>query len=198
MDETLHVALEAGRIFTQLKVRWLLGGSLASSAHGIPRATFDADLLADLHATHIQPFLKALGDCWYADEQAIRDAITGRSSFNLIHFDTALKVDVFIPKLRHFERMEFARARPVILSEETGETAPVCCPEDIIVAKLEWFRSGGELSERQWADVLGVLRLNRDHLDTEVMRTSATELGVLDLLEKALDDGDPPIMPPHR
>lgn len=195
MDETLHVALEAGRIFTRLEVKWLLGGSLASSAHGIPRATFDADLLADLRTNQIKPFLRDLGDRWYADEEAIRDAITHRSSFNLIHFETALKVDVFIPKLRQFERMEFARAQPVVVSEETGETAPVCCPEDIVVAKLEWFRSGGQISERQWADVLGVMRLNRERLDAEVMRTSATELGVLDLLEEAFRDGDPPIKP---
>ena len=186
MDDTLKAALAAADAFEDLGIRWFLGGSLASSVHGVPRATFDADIVADVRLSHVKSLIKRLGDGWYVDEQAARDAIAGRSSFNLIHFDTALKVDVFVPKLRRFDGAEFARSAPTVVSEATGRMARVCAAEDIVVAKLEWFRLGGEDSKRQWEDVQGVLRIAGNRLDAPLMRESAEELGVLDLLECAL------------
>lgn len=187
MDDTLKAALAAANVFDALGVRWFLGGSLASSVHGIPRATFDADIMADLGAQHVRPFIKQLGNEWYADEGAILDAITHRSSFNLIHFATAMKVDVFLPKARRFDSGEFTRSRKMSVAEGSSVEASVCCAEDIVVAKLEWYRLGGEDSERQWQDVLGVLRLNSGRLDINLLRQSADEVGVADLLQRALD-----------
>jgi hypothetical protein len=187
MDDTLKVALAAANVFEELGVRWFLGGSLASSVHGIPRATFDADIMADLGPQHVRPFIKRLGDEWYADEGAIMDAISQRSSFNLIHFATAMKVDVFLPKPRRFDSGEFTRSRKMSVAEGSSVEASVCCAEDIVVAKLEWYRLGGEDSERQWQDVLGVLRLNSGRLDIDLLRQSADEVGVSDLLQRALD-----------
>jgi hypothetical protein len=186
MDENLTVTLAMAGILDELGVRWFLGGSLASSVHGIPRATLDADIVADLRPLHVTPLLKALGEDWYAEEQSIRQAIDGRSSFNLIHFGTAMKVDVFVPKLRRFETGQFLRAQRTPIAEGSEIEIPVCSPEDIIAVKLEWFRLGEELSERQWGDILGVLRINAKHLDLDGLRASATELGVVDLLIKAL------------
>ncbi len=185
MDDTLRAALAAAAELEKLGVRWFLGGSLASSIHGIPRATFDADIMADLRPQHVRPFLRALGEAWYADEGAIQDAIRDRSSFNLIHLDTAMKVDVFVPKLRRFDGGEFARSQSIKLEGSDFE-ARICCAEDIVIAKMEWYRLGGEDSERQWGDILGVLKLNAGKLDMELLRSSAAELGVADLLEKAL------------
>ena len=150
MDDTLENALLAARALDQLGVRWFLGGSLASSLLGTPRATLDADIVADLRSSHVKPFLKALGDGWYSDEGAIRDAIADRSSFNLIHMENALKVDVFIPKLRSFDAAQFGRIKLVPVEEDSAVEAPVCAAEDIVIAKLEWYKLGGEISERQW------------------------------------------------
>jgi len=186
MDENLTVTLAMAGILDTLGVRWFLGGSLASSVHGIPRATLDADIVADLRVPHVAPLLTALGEAWYVEEQSIRQAIECRSSFNLIHFGTAMKVDVFVPKLRRFEGGQFSRAKRTPIFEGSEIEIPVCSPEDIIVAKLEWYRAGGELSERQWGDILGVLRINAKCLDLDGTRASATELGVADLLAKAL------------
>lgn len=172
----------------KLGVRWFLGGSLASSLRGIPRATLDADLVADLRAEDVKAFLAAMGDAWYADERAIREAISRRGCFNLIHFDTAIKVDIFLPKRRRFETGQFGRAGRILLEEGAGMEVPVCCAEDIVAAKLEWFRLGGELSERQWSDILGVLRLNAGKLNLELLTESAMELGVPDLLRRALKE----------
>ncbi len=187
MDDTLRAALAAADVLEELGVRWFLGGSLASSVHGIPRATFDADIMADLRPQHVRPLIAKLGDDWYADEGAIMEAIKHRSSFNLIHFATAMKVDVFLPKLRRFDGGEFARSRKMLLEEGGNVEAAVCCAEDIVIAKLEWYRLGNEDSERQWNDVLGVLRLNSGRLDIELLRVSAEEVGVPDLLKRALD-----------
>jgi hypothetical protein len=188
MDDTLRAALAAASILDEMGVRCFLGGSLASSVHGIPRATFDADIMADLRPQHVRLFLKKLGEEWYADEGAIMQALQNRSSFNLIHFATAMKVDIFLPKLRRFDGGEFARSRKMPVAEGSDVEASVCCAEDIIVAKLEWYRLGGEDSQRQWTDVLGVLRLNEGSLDLDLMRSSAEEVGVSDLLVKAVNE----------
>ncbi len=186
MDENLTVTLTIAGILDNLGVRWFLGGSLASSVHGIPRATLDADIIADLKTVHVQPFVAILGDDWYVEEQSIRQAINDRSSFNLIHFATAMKVDVFLPKLRRFDGRQFSRAKRTPIAEWSEVEIPVCSPEDIITAKLEWYRAGGQSSERQWGDIVGVLRVNATQLDFEYMHSSAIELGVVDLLAKAL------------
>lgn len=188
MDETLRSALAAANAFDELGVRWFLGGSLASSLLGVPRATLDADIVADLRPEHVKPLLGLLGEGWYADEPAMREAIAGRSSFNLIHLDTAMKVDVFVPKHRLFDERQFTRTRSTPIAEGSDVEVQVCSAEDIVVAKLEWFRLGGELSERQWADVLGILRVNLGGLDLQIMEESAGELGVTDLLAKALKE----------
>ena len=188
MDESLKAALAAAAELDKLGVRWFLGGSLASSIHGVPRATFDADIMADVRPQHVRILIKSLGDRWYADENAITEAIRERSSFNLIHLDTAVKVDVFVPKLRRFDAGEFTRCRKIKILEDPVIEASVCCAEDIVIAKLEWYRLGGDQSERQWDDVLGVLRLNQGKLDDELLRANAKELGVSDLLERAISE----------
>jgi hypothetical protein len=185
MDDSLKAALAAAAELEKLGVRWFLGGSLASSIHGVPRATFDADIMADVRPQHVRPLIMSLGDAWYADETAIMEAIRERSSFNLIHLDTAMKVDVFIPKLRRFDASEFTRSTLITLSETPKVEARVCCAEDIVIAKLEWYRLSGQNSDRQWGDILGVLRLNQASLDRDLLRTSADELGVTDLLDRA-------------
>ena len=101
-------------------------------------------------------------------------------------FEAGNKVDVFVPKLRRFEVGQFSRAKRIPLTEGSAIEIPICSPEDIVIAKLEWYRAGGELSERQWGDILGVLRVNSTQLDFGTMQASANELGVTDLMVKAL------------
>ena len=76
----------------------------------------------------------------------------------------------------------------MLVAEDSNMEASVCCAEDIVIAKMEWFRLGGEDSQRQWTDVLGVLRLNEGNLDLELLRENADEVGVSDLLRKALQE----------
>ena len=160
-------------------IPYYVGGSVASSAHGVARSSLDVDLVADLKLDNLSTLGKRLAGDYYFDEDRMRDAVTRRRSFNLIHLATMFKVDVFIMKDRAFEREAMRRA-----TERSGFR--VASREDVILAKLEWFRMGGETSERQWTDVLGVMRMAGTELDIPYLRRSAPELGALDLLERAL------------
>ena len=174
-------------VFDQLGVLYHIGGSVASSIYGILRATIDADLIADLRLEHVRPLVTQLQTDYYIDEDMIRDAIRRRSSFNVIHLDTMLKVDVYIPKFRSFDQEELRRAQQEVLLEGT-RLFNVASPEGTILNKLEWYRMGGEVSDRQWNDILGVLKVQGTNLDMAYLQRWAANLNVTDLLERALVD----------
>lgn len=133
----------------QLHVPYLIGGSLASALYGVARATMDSDLVADLRLEHAQPLAEALSSVFYADVEAMRDAILHQNSFNVIHLETMFKVDIFVCKKRSFDRIQFKRRIEQVVATEPDRKAYVSTAEDIILAKLEWYRMGGEISERQ-------------------------------------------------
>jgi len=152
------------------------------------RATADIDLLADIKAEQVHSLFEALRDSFYVDEQAMRDAVAQRRSFNAIHFDSVFKVDFFVPKADDFSRAQLDRRQPRKLSLNRDETVWVASVEDTILAKLRWFRAGQETSSNQWNDVIGMVGTSRETLDVEYLRTWSKELGVEDLFEKALDN----------
>jgi hypothetical protein len=173
----------------KLQVRFYVCGSVASSAHGEMRATADIDVVAELQKEQVAPLIQLLGETFYADEVSMKEAIARRSSFNLIHQGTFIKVDIFAPKDREYDQQVLERCAVAKLGvDEDSIEAPISQPEDIILAKLEWFRLGGETSERQWHDILGVIKLQYFDLDFEYLQKWAPEIGVADLLERALDE----------
>ena len=171
-----------------LGVPYAIGGSFASALHGVMRATMDVDLIADLRREHVAPLVQALGEVFYADALMMHGAISQRRSFNLIHLASMFKVDVFVARSREFDRAQLARRQLYLLSERPECVAYVTSAEDTVLAKLEWYRSGGEISERQWSDALGVLQVQGGRLDLTYMRHMADGLGVRDLLERAIQE----------
>ena len=190
LTEPIRVTLLVVKVLNDLSIPYFVGGSLATAVHGVARATMDVDVVADVRAEHAQPLVDALGQDFYADTALIRNAVRGRSSFNVIHKPTMFKVDVFIPKGRPFDRSQFARRIAQSLTEEEADQIYIASPEDNILAKLQWYRLGGEVSDRQWRDVLNVIRIQDERLDRTYLRRWASELGVADLLEEALNQGD--------
>lgn len=188
LEDQITVAMLVTDTLEALGATYAIGGSFASAVHGVMRATMDANLVADLRLERAAPFARALSDVFCVDHDMMRGAIREHSSFNLIHFETAFKVDVFVARPRDFDRSQLARRELHLLSEDPIRRAYITTAEDVVLAKLEWYRLGGEVSNRQWSDVLGVLKVQEDRLDQGYMRRMAGSLGVADLLTRALGE----------
>lgn len=184
--ETVRITLLVTQTLEQIGIPYAVGGSLASSLHGVMRSTLDVDIVADMRLEHVRLLVDALSKEFYADAEMMRHAIEHHSNFNLIHYETAFKVDIFICKRRGFDQAQLERRKTSVIATAPERSIYVISPEDIILAKLEWYRLGGEVSERQWRDVLGVLKVCADELDLAYLRNWAGDLGVADLLERAL------------
>jgi hypothetical protein len=185
-NEPVEVTLKVTQILEELGIPYLIGGSLASTLYGMVRTTQDSDIITEMKAEHIPPFVAALKDEFYIDDQMIASAIQRNGSFNIIHRETIFKVDIFIPHPRPFLQSQLIRAQKQTFTFATEVSANFATPEDTILAKLEWYRLGGESSERQWRDILGVLKTRAAELDLDYLQKWATEIKVHDLLERAL------------
>jgi hypothetical protein len=174
-------------VFEKHGIACFAGGSLASSVHGIPRATRDLGLIVRLEPSQIQPLIREIKPEFYADPETILDALAARRSFNLIHFASGYKFDIFPVTDEPFECEEFRR-REFQAAPQLGEGVllPVASAEDVILAKLVWFEKGGGVSERQWADARGVVEVQSSRLDVGYMRNWAARPGVQNLLERLL------------
>jgi hypothetical protein len=147
----------------------------------------DANLVADLRMEHAEPLVRQLRGAFYVDLEAVREAIRRRSSFHAIHLQEAFQVDVFVCEDRPFDRSQLERRELYQVSPEAA-TAYFASPEDLLLSKLEWHRLGQESSARQWSDVLGVMKVQGEKLDRFYLRRWAAELGVADLLGRALEE----------
>ena len=187
-NEPIAVTLLVIDALDALGVPYLIGGSLASAVHGVLRATLDTDLVADLRMEHAEPLARALGGTFYVDAESIREAVLHQRSFNVIHLETMFKVDVFVVKKRPFHQSQMERRMAQVIATDPDRTAYVATAEDTILAKLEWYRMGGDVSEQQWRDVLGVMKVQADRLDLAYLRQWAAQLNISDLLERAIKE----------
>ena len=186
LAEPLQITRRIAVFFEKLKIPYYVVGSLASSLHGIPRATADVDLMADIKEQHVQSLVNSLQSDFYVDEDRIRMAICDRSSFNVIHLSTMFKIDVFLSKNDDLSREEMSRREKYQVTEEKGQDLYLASAEDIILSKLQWYKEGGCVSERQWNDVKGVLRIVDKKLDFIYLRDRAKKRGLKSLLDEVL------------
>ena len=170
-----------------LRIPYHIGGSVASSIYGVARLTLDVDMVVDIRPGQVRSFVTRLTPDYYIDEDSVKDAIRRHSSFSVVHYGTSLKVDIFIPKTRLFDQEEMRRFEPKLL-EGSDRPFNVASPEGTILNKLEWYKMGGEVSDRQWNDILGVLKVQGTHLDMAYLQRWAANLQVVDLLERGLVD----------
>ena len=184
--DPLLVVAQISKVLEDLGVRYVVGGSVASSVYGVPRATQDVDLVAELYGAHVEPFVARLSPDFYVDADMIRDALARRSTFNVVHLGTMFKADIFSFTREPWMESEMSRGRLETFATETGPvTIRLASPEDTLLHKLVWFQMGGESSDRQWGDILGVLKVQGDRLDDAYLDRWATVLGVEKLLARA-------------
>ncbi len=174
--------------FQRLGIPYHIGGSVASSAFGVARTTLDVDLVADIQTDHVEEFVESLQAEYYVDRDMITQSLAERSSFNLIHLATMVKVDVFILKESDYARKAFSRKRLDRLGKESEEEVYFDSAEDVILHKLDWYRMGGAVSERQWGDIVGVMKVQGELLDRDYLQHWAGELGLTTTLQRALDE----------
>ncbi len=190
LGEPIEVTQQIARTFERLGILYLVGGSLASSLHGIPRATQDVDIVADIKLNQVVSFVEVLKAEFYIDADMIREAIRNRSSFNIIHLATMFKVDIFVLKPDHTSQQEMIRREQYQVSDNPQDQLYLATAEDVIIHKLYWYQMSGSTSERQWNDVLGVIQVQSDQLDYAYLKQTAQQRGVIELLEEILKVAD--------
>jgi len=188
LPDIIEVTLKVIKVFEKLGIAYHIGGSLASSAFGIARSTLDVDIIAEIKPEQASDIFENLRGEFYVDSETILNAIQKQSSFNLIHLETLFKVDIFPLKNHPFDRQAFQRRLRKAISEDTSQQLFFATPEDIVLHKLAWYKAGVEVSDRQWNDVQGVLKVQGDQLDMAYLNHWAKELSVSELLEKAIDE----------
>ena len=175
-EEALQVVLDK---LEGCGIDYMLTGSFASNMHGVPRTTYDADIVIEVEPGSLDEFVRSLGDEFYVSREAAREAVSSGSMFNVIHLETGFKVDFIIRKSRPFSKEEFSRREKSIL---LGKPRWFATPEDVVLAKLEWSKLGE--SERQFLDAVSVAKVQGENLDRSYLEKWAKELVIEELLQR--------------
>lgn len=175
-------------ILDQLGLPWCLGGSLASSFFGEPRATRDIDLIVELSLADIESLARNVEPRFYVSREAMKEAVTARRSFNIIDTESGFKLDLFVRGDSAFDVSEFSRREIVLIDPGARISVPIKSAEDSILRKLLWFQEGGSVSDQQWRDITGILAAQAGKLDEQYLTLWARQLGFEPLLSRAVSD----------
>lgn len=184
-EDLLSITLMVTALLEQFDIPYFIGGSLASNVYGVARATLDADVVAAIRLDQVEELVAELTATFYADMPAIKDAVTHHRCFNVIHLATMYKVDIFVAKPDAFTHSQFLRRKEQVVGELSEQKAYLASVEDMILAKLEWNKMGGGVSQRQWRDIIEMLRVCKGRLNEQYLTDWAVDIGVRDLLEQA-------------
>jgi hypothetical protein len=184
----IDLALQIAALLDSLAIPYVLGGSLASSLVGEPRTTVDLDFAIRLRSEDVAPLLAALGTEYYVSSEAVQSAVARTASFNIVKLDSVEKVDLFVLGDGLLDRRQLARRQRLVVSESPRRELWVGSPEDQVLRKLDWYRAGGGVSDRQWRDVLGILAVQAARLDRADLESAAADLGLAELLARAFQE----------
>ncbi len=186
IEDSLWLAYELDRLFNTLGIEYYVGGSVASSLHGEIRYTEDLALVIYLEISQVKSLIETLKNDFYISEIAVNEAMIGqRGSFNIIHLQTTEKADLFVGGNDDFSRLRLARRQRIQANPNSDEGFYVCTSEDIILQKLIWYKMTAKESQKQWRDILGVLKLQGNKLDFNYLWQWADQLGLLNEINQA-------------
>lgn len=177
----LQLAVDLGSVLDELGIEYAVGGSVASSFFGEPRSTLDIDIALRGTQEELAKMVERVAVDFYVPTQAAKHAIATQDAFNLLHHESGMKVDIFVLGDGLLDRRQVERR--ILVSLPTGDLW-LTSPEESVLRKLWWFRLTGESSERQWRDVVGVLRLA--DIDKAELSSVAAELDLGELVERAM------------
>jgi len=186
--EQVTVIRKLTDVLDELNIEYAIGGSIASSLYGTVRFTQDADITVKEFRGVAETLYERLKDEFYLSREAMAQALDSFASFNAIHLETSFKIDVFIQGPNEFEQQLLARRKRIRLSDSLEKRFCVVSPEDIILLKLRWYARTGCVSDRQWDDILGVLRVQGDSLDFQYLKVWSRKLRVDELLQRAISE----------
>lgn len=188
LEDPIWLANKLAVILDSLGSPYYVGGSVASSLQREVRYTEDLDLVVNIQQTQIQPLIEAMTG-FYISEVAVEDAMSGRtSSFKVIHLETTEKADIVVMRQDGFSCSKMARRQQYVPETNQRKAFYVCTPEDTVLQKLLWLRMTASQSQKQWRDILGVMKLQGQRLDFDYLWKWAETLGVLEELGTAFSD----------
>ncbi|MFB2835557.1 hypothetical protein [Floridanema evergladense] len=189
LEDPIWLAHQLATILNFLNIPYYVGGSVASSLQGEVRYTEDLDLAIDIQFAQVEPLIQAMAGQFYISEVAVIEAINGRtSSFNVIHLATTEKADLFVMRDDDFSHSQMSRRQLHIPDNDVSKSFYVCSPEDTVLQKLLWFRMTARESQKQWRDILGVLKLQGENLDFSYLNQWGEKLQLTDLLTQAFQE----------
>ena len=188
LPEPIGATLSVTTLLERLNIPYFIAGSLASTVHGEVRTTQDSDVVAEITPSHVEAFVTSAEKLFFVDGAEVSKAIQEQTSFNLIHRESFFRVDVFIPQKTDFNASQLERARSELIVSQPQAKAYIATAEDTILAKLNWFQASGGTSQRQWNDVIGIIKIQAERLDHDYMSVWAEKLGLSQLLNKALNE----------
>ena len=186
----LELAALVGELLERIDVPWVIGGSVAGSLIGEPRSTLDIDMAIRLTMAQAEPLVRTVEEEFYVSLDMVRSAVEHSSSFNLLHFASAMKVDLFVLGTGELDTRQMDRRQRIQAGEDSPVAVWTTAPDDLVLRKLTWFRAGGEISDRQWRDVVGILTTQGERIDRGSLQKVAEQIGVGDLLAQALRDAE--------
>lgn len=188
LEDPIWLVHQLATILDFLNIPYYVSGSVASSLQGEVRFTEDLDMAIEIELDQVQFLIDALSQDFYISETAVYEAIEGvTNSFNVIHLQTTEKADIFISRKTDFDLNKISR-RQLYISDDPAQAFYVCSPEDTILQKLIRFQMADFQSQKQWRDILGVLKLQREILDLSYLSLWSQNLGVKESLLKAMSE----------
>ncbi len=178
MDDYIKVLRLVGSRLDRAGISYMLSGSTAMNFYARPRMTRDVDIVIEIGTADVGRIVDLFQEDFSVDEQEIREALAHQSLFNLVHYDTVVKVDCVVRKRAAYRQQEFSRRRSI---DVEGQRISIVSPEDLILSKLHWARES--LSELQLSDVRNIVEAV-PALDWAYMEHWSRELGIEHLLEK--------------
>ncbi|HBL58768.1 MAG TPA: hypothetical protein DDZ80_09695 [Cyanobacteria bacterium UBA8803] len=183
IQDSVSLAVKLHPIFKKLGISYYITGGVAAISYGEPRTTQDLDLVMAISSEDIDRLTNALGQAGFY-VPGVDDVKSGRMrTLQITDMESISRADLVVAGTDEFERLKFERRRVI---EFEGIALYFASPEDVILNKLRWRQGSG--SEKQWRDVLGVLKVQADNLDFDYLTQWAEQLGIADALNQALTD----------